>query len=202
MNILLTETVLPSGQTLQLVRGDITAETTDAIVNSANAYLQHGAGVAGAILRQGGPAIQQESDAWVKRYGPVSHASPAWTSGGNLPCRIVIHAVGPVWGDLRTKQAGIQITGSMAEEEAKLAAAVTGSLHVADGLGLSSIAFPAISTGIFGFPKERAAHVMFGSIQEYFVKPSGLQLVRFVLYDTSTITSFEKVWHDYFDPKP
>jgi O-acetyl-ADP-ribose deacetylase (regulator of RNase III) len=188
VNSLLFETVLPSGRTIQLVRGDITAETTDAIVNAANEYLQHGAGVAGAILRRGGPDIQRESDAWVQTHGPVSHPAPAWTSGGNLPCRIVIHAVGPVWGD--------------GDEDSKLAEAVTGSLRVADELGLVSIAFPAISTGIFGFPKERAAGVMFASIQEYLDKPSSLELVRLVLYDASTITVFKKAWHDHFDSKP
>lgn len=141
MNCLLDETVLPSGQTLQFVQGDITAESTDAIVNAANKHLQHGAGVAGAILRRGGQVIQRESDAWIQAHGNVSHAAPAWTSGGNLACRIVIHAVGPVWGD--------------GDEEKKLANAIIGSLRLADELGLHSIAFPAISTGIFGFPKER-----------------------------------------------
>jgi O-acetyl-ADP-ribose deacetylase (regulator of RNase III) len=188
VNSLLNETLLPAGQTLQLVRGDITTETTDAIVNATNQYLQHGAGVAGAIVRRGGPAIQRESDAWVQIHGPVSHAAPAWSSGGNLPCRIVIHAVGPVWGD--------------GDEDSKLAGAVTGSLRVADELGLASIAFPAISTGIFGFPKERAAGVMFASIRGYLDKPSGIKLVRLVLYDVSTITVFEKAWHDHFDSKP
>ena len=173
MNSLLLETVLASGQTIQLVQGNITAETTDAIVNAANAHLQHGAGVAGAILRQG---------------GPVGHAAPAWTTGGSLPCRIVIHAVGPVWGD--------------GDEDEKLAVAITGSLRLADELGLGSIAIPAISTGIFGFPKERAAAMIFASIREYLANPSGLHLVRLVLYDTATITAFEKAWHDHFDPKP
>jgi O-acetyl-ADP-ribose deacetylase (regulator of RNase III) len=184
---LLLETVLPAGQTLQLVRGDITAETTDAIVNAANAYLQHGAGVAGAILRRGGPAIQRESEAWIQRHGPVSHAAPAWTSGGDLACRIVIHAVGPVWGD--------------GDEDASLAEAVAGSLQRADQLSLTSISFPAISTGIFGFPKERAANVMFGAIRSYLQKESGLKLVRLVLFDTETIAAFEKAWHDHFEPK-
>ena len=187
MNSLLHETVLPTGQTLQLVQGDITAETTEAIVNAANAHLQHGAGVAGAILRRGGLAIQLESEVWIRTHGPVSHAAPAWTSGGKLACRIVIHAVGPIWGD--------------GDEDAKLAAAVTGSLRRAEELGLASIAFPAISTGIFGFPKERAANVMFGSIREYLQKESSLKLVRVVLFDPPTITAFEKAWHDHFEPK-
>ena len=194
MNVLLTETSLPSGQTLQLVKGDITAEKTDAIVNAANEYLRHGAGVAGAILRRGGPVIQQESDAWVQSHGPVRHAEPAWTSGGYLPCRFVIHAVGPIWDDAHAESAA-------GAQDAELGAAVKGSLGLADRLGLASIALPAISTGIFGFPEERAASVFYRSIQEYFGGPSGLRLVRLVLYKTSTMDAFERIWHDHFSPK-
>ncbi len=189
MNTLLIETVLSSGPTLQLVQGDITAETTDAIVNAANEHLQHGAGVAGAISRRGGPDIQAESDAWVRKHGPVSHAEPAWTSGGLLPCRYVIHAVGPVWGD--------------GNEDAKLAAAVTGSLRVAEELGLESISLPAISTGIFGFPKERAADVILSAIRDYFsTKPaSNIKQVRLVLYDQPTLDVFLQAWNFRF-PNP
>jgi len=154
----------------------------DAIVNAANAYLQHGAGVAGAIVRRGGETIQRESDAWVREHGPVPHAEPAYTSAGNLPCRYVIHAVGPVWGD--------------GDEDAKLTQAVRGSLRLAEQLGLSSIALPAISTGIFGFPKERAAGVILAVIRDYFSKnpASGLKQVRLVLYDAPTIAVFVNVW--------
>lgn len=131
---------------LQLVEGDITTAKVDAIVNAANAHLQHGGGVAGIISRKGGPVIQRESDLWVREHGSVRHAEPAVTSGGSLPCRYVLHAVGPVWGE--------------GDEDRKLAEAVTGSLRAADQLELTSIAFPAISTGIFGFPKEIGrAHV-------------------------------------------
>jgi O-acetyl-ADP-ribose deacetylase len=197
VNTTLFETILPSGGTLQLVQGDITAEKTDAIVNAANEYLQHGAGVAGAISRRGGPAIDKESAAWVKQHGLVSHESPAWTSGGNLLAKYVIHAVGPIWGDAQSASAG-------GDEDAKLAAAVTGSLRVADELKLASIALPAISTGIFGFPKERAADVILKSIETYFSGKanSSIQLVRLVLYDHATITSFSKVWDDHFSTKP
>jgi O-acetyl-ADP-ribose deacetylase (regulator of RNase III) len=194
VNRLLIETILPSGQTVQLVQGDITAEETDAIVNAANKYLMHGAGVAGAIVRRGGPIIQQESDAWVQNHGPVSHAEPAWTSGGNLQCQTVIHAVGPVWS-------APQKAGAEEDEDANLAAAVTGALRLADELGLASIAFPAISTGIYGFPKERAAGVMFKSIRDYLEKPSGIKLIRLVLNDSLTITAFMAVWHDHFHTK-
>jgi O-acetyl-ADP-ribose deacetylase (regulator of RNase III) len=181
MNKVLLDRALPTGQTLQIVHGDLTAETTDAIVNAANSQLMHGAGVAGAIVRQGGSVIQQESDAWVRQHGPVSHAHPAWTSGGSLPAQRVIHAVGPVWGD--------------GEEDDKLASAVTGSLRLADQLKLASISFPAISTGIFGFPRERAARVMLSAVEGYFAgHASGLTLVRIVLFDDLTLRAFTAVW--------
>ena len=151
MNEIVREGNLPGGRTLQIVRGDLTEEQVDAIVNAANAQLQHGGGVAGAISRRGGPQIQEESNTWVRRFGPVPHARPAHTHAGKLPCRYVIHAVGPVWGS--------------GDEDAKLAAAVQGSLQVAGQLGLISIAMPAISTGIFGFPVERAARVMLQAVR-------------------------------------
>ncbi|MBN2386313.1 MAG: macro domain-containing protein [Anaerolineales bacterium] len=186
MNTLLIETSLPAGQIIQLVQGDITSEMTGAIVNAANADLAHGAGVAGAIVRRGGATIQCESNTWVRGHGPVSHAEPAWTSGGDLPCRYVIHAVGPVWG------AG--------EEDVKLAAAVTGSLRVADRLGLVSLALPALSTGTFGFPRDRAAEVIFSALKSYFTATpdSGLTLVRLVLFDGSSVDLFQRIWHDHF----
>ncbi|MCL4531292.1 MAG: macro domain-containing protein [Chloroflexi bacterium] len=183
MNKVLVERVLSTGQTIQIVQGDITAETTDAIVNAANEYLQHGAGVAGAIVRRGGQVIQQESDAWVREHGTVSHSHPAWTSGGLLPAKYVIHAVGPVWGD--------------GDEDAKLASAIHGSLQVADELKLSSISMPAISTGIFGFPKDRAAGIVFSAIKNYFAHhESGIKLVRIVLFDDVTIRAFMSYWSD------
>jgi O-acetyl-ADP-ribose deacetylase (regulator of RNase III) len=181
MNTVVAERVLPNSQTIQIVQGDITAETTGAIVNAANAHLQHGAGVAGAIVRRGGVLIQQESDAWVRTHGPVSHAHPAWTSGGLLPAKYLIHAVGPVWGD--------------GAEDSKLSAAVHGSLEVADELKLESISMPAISTGIFGFPKERAAHVMLSTIRNYFAhRDSKIELVRLVLFDDATLKAFLAEW--------
>lgn len=185
--------VLSTRTTLQLVQGGITSETTDAIVNAANENLIHGAGVAGAISRGGGPEIQAESDAWVRKHDPVSHAEPAWTTGGKLPCRYVIHAVGPVWRDP-------QRAGESEKEDAKLEEAITGSLRVADELGLGSISLPAISTGIFGFPKERAADIIVKTIRCYFkANPyTGIKTVRLVIYDSSTLSAFQKTWHDHF----
>ena len=182
MSAILAEKVLPTGQTLQIAQGDITLENADAIVNAANEHLQHGGGVAWAIVRRGGDVIQDESDAWIAQRGLVPHSRPAWTSGGRLPARYVIHAVGPVWGD--------------GDEDAKLADAVTGSLRAADELGLSSIAFPAISTGIFGFPKERAARIIFQSIKKYFAEnPNpGLKIIKLVLWDDETVKAFLANW--------
>ena len=177
MNTVLVERVLPTDQTIQIVQGDITTEEVDAIVNAANENLQHGGGVAWAISKKGGAAIQSESDDWIRQRGPVSHSHPAWTSGGTLPARFVIHAVGPVWGD--------------GDEDNKLESAVTGSLRLADELKCSSIAMPAISTGIFGFPKDRAAGIIFKSIEKYLNEnESGLKIVRLTLFDQTTIDIF------------
>jgi len=183
MNTILKERILPTGQSLQIVQGDITTDEADAIVNAANEHLQHGGGVAWAIVRCGGQVIQDESDQWIRQHGTVSHAEPAWTSGGSLPAKYVIHAVGPVWGD--------------GDEDNKLADAATGSLRVADELKCESISIPAISTGIFGFPKERAAGIIFSAIEKYFAdaKASTLKTVRILLFDDATIKVFLDKWN-------
>jgi O-acetyl-ADP-ribose deacetylase (regulator of RNase III) len=182
MTEIVREHTFSDGNQFQVVQGDLTQQDVDAIVNPANARLQHGGGVAGLIVRRGGSEIQAESNQWVRDHGPVSHAEPAHTTAGTLPCERVIHAVGPVWGS--------------GDEDAKLAAAVTGSLQVADQLGLESIAFPAISTGIFGFPKERAAGVIFDAIETYFQEnpSSQVKLTRLVLYDDASVETFVRIW--------
>lgn len=184
------ETILPSGQKLQIAQGDITIETVDAIVNAANCHLAHGAGVAGAIARRGGPQVQAESNQWVLEHGPVTHAEPAVTMAGNLPCRYIIHAVGPRWGD--------------GDEAAKLKAAIHGSLRVVGQLNLGSIAFPAISTGIYGFPRPLAAQVILSTIQEYLAHhtATSLKLIRLVLFDQETLQVFLKTWEqdDHLQP--
>ncbi len=178
MSELISSFMLSPKFNLEIRLGDITCEQVDAIVNAANAHLAHGGGVAAAISIAGGPSIQKESDAWIRQPGPVSHAQPAWTSGGSLPCKYVIHAVGPVWGS--------------GDEEQKLADAVHGSLALADELGCTSLALPAISTGIFGFPREPAARVILAAVQNYFnaTSNSKITLVVIVLYSADMAQLF------------
>jgi O-acetyl-ADP-ribose deacetylase len=186
MSQILRAKVFPSGTKLQIVQGDITQENVDGIVNAANAHLRHGGGVARLISRKGGPEIQRESQQWVREHGPVSHAVPAYTTGGRLPCKYVIHAVGPIWGS--------------GDEDQKLAAAITGSLQVAAKLDLESIALPAISTGIFGFPKDRAARIIFTAISDYCTKnpDTTLELVYITLFDQPTVDVFLSIWDKKF----
>lgn len=193
MNNVLKERVSPTGQTLQIVQGDITIENVDAIVNAANEHLQHGGGVAWAISKKGGPVIQKESDEWIRQHGLVSHSAPAWTSGGLLPAKYVIHAVGPVWDDPHDM-------GARGDEDKKLSDAVTGSLRVADDLKCESIALPAISTGIFGFPKDRAARIIFTSIEKYFEdNPSNLKVVKMLLFDQAAVNVFIDIWQNKWE---
>jgi O-acetyl-ADP-ribose deacetylase (regulator of RNase III) len=182
MNTVVNEQLFSSGQKLQLVHGDITDESVDAIVNAANAHLAHGAGVAGAIVRKGGWQIQVESDQWVQKHGMVSHTEPAYTHAGNLPCRYVIHAVGPIWSE--------------GQEEEKLEAAIRGSLQLAGHLGVQSISFPAISTGIYRFPKQLAAQIILSTIQSFLAadQNTSLRLVRIVIYDPEILQAFVDTW--------
>jgi len=164
---------------LELVQGDITELDTDAIVNAANEHLAHGGGVAGVISRKGGRVIQQESNDWVRRHGPVRTGTAAITSGGRLKARHVIHAVGPVYDG----------TPRSAEF---LASAVRAALRMADNHGLKSIALPAISTGIFGYPMEAAAEVMLRTAIAYLKGETGLERVVFCLYGQSAFDLFAR----------
>ena len=159
---------------LRLVQGDITERAVDAIVNAANSYLQHGGGVAGAIVRKGGQIIQEESD----RIGHVPVGDAAITSAGRLPAKFVIHAVGPRMGE--------------GEEDHKLKSAVISSLQSASEKGLKSISIPAISSGIFGFPKERCARILVTEAADYLRKNQGssLEVVEFCVYDDETARHF------------
>ena len=162
------------GSTIELVQGDITELDTDAIVNAANAQLQLGGGVAGAIQRKGGPSIQAECD----KHGPIQVGEAAITTGGNLKARHVIHAVGP--------RMGVDTP-----EDELLATATRSSLGLADEHGLESIAFPAVSTGIFGCPVERCATVMLTATMEHLKGQSGIERVLFCLFTSDDYALFK-----------
>ncbi len=162
--------------TLELVQGDITQEDVDAIVNAANSSLAPGAGVCGAIREAGGPEIFAECRQFYKR---CATGEAVITGGGQLLARHVIHAVGPVYG----------VRGDEAE---LLAGAYRHSLRLAAENKLVSIAFPSISTGIYGYPLDEAAPIALGTIAEFVRShPHNLQLVRFVLFDDKTRDAYE-----------
>ncbi len=180
MNKLVKEIKL-SNVSIKLIHGDITEEKVDAIVNAANSRLQHGGGVAGIISKKGGPTIQKESNEYVKKFGSIETGNVAVTSGGNLKCKYIIHAVGPVW------------QGGSNNEETLLYRAVYNSLKKADERGLDSIALPAISTGIFGYPIEKATKVYFSATHDFIRQnPTSLRDIRFVIYDEKYLDHFLK----------
>jgi len=170
VNTILKEYILPTGQSIQIAQGDITIEEVDAIVNAANEHLQHGGGVAWAISKKGGPTIQKESNDWIREHGRVSHSHPALTSGGLLPAKYVIHTVGPIYGHHR------------GEEAALLAACYENSIALAAKHSLATIAFPAISTGVYGYPREEAAQVTRVAILGALARHPGIVQVRLVFF--------------------
>jgi len=176
------------GQLLRVVHGDLTQERVDAVVNAANGWLAHGGGVAGAILRRAGLDLQLESDAWVERHGKLADGAVAHTSAGMLPCRRVIHAVGPVWH------------GGDRGEPAALRDAVHNSLDLAHSLDLPRVALPAISSGIFGFPKDLCAEIMVDAVVEYLDANPDTRVteVRFTNIDLPTVSEFTRVFSARF----
>jgi len=159
---------------LELTQGDITDLDADAIVNAANTALQLGGGVAGAIRRKGGPKIQEECN----KVGGTHVGGAVITTGGNLKAKYVIHAVGPRHGE--------------GHEDEKLKDATLNSLILADKNNLKSIAFPAVSTGIFGFPKDRCATIMLSTTVAYLEGPTKLEKVVYCLYDKNTLEIFKR----------
>lgn len=164
--------------TIELRQGDITDMDCDAIVNTANSDLVLGGGVAGAIRRKGGPTIQEECN----KIGRIKVGEAVITTGGNLKAKHVIHAVGPRFGE--------------GHEDRKLASATLNSLIAADSRGLKSIAFPAISTGIFKFPVSRCASVMLSTTISYLKRKTGIESVIFCLYDYATFEIFQQSLSD------
>jgi len=158
--------------------GDITGQSTDAIVNAANSSLMGGGGVDGAIHRAGGPGILEECKKIVARDGHLPPGEAVQTSGGKLRAAFVIHTVGPVWRDGMEGESGI------------LANAYRNSLRLADRLGLQSVAFPAISTGVYGYPPEAAAAVAVCTVVDELGTARNVHEVRFVLYSPEMLSVF------------
>jgi O-acetyl-ADP-ribose deacetylase (regulator of RNase III) len=158
---------------IEVTRGDITAERVDAIVNAANSSLQGGGGVDGAIHRAAGPELAEAG----RRLGGCATGDAKATPGFRLPARWVIHTVGPVWHG-----------GGQGEREL-LASCYRRSLEVAGELGAASVAFPAISTGVYGYPKDQAAEV---AVDTLLATPTTVELVRLVAFDEDTRELYER----------
>jgi len=163
---------------VELARGDITREAVDAIVNAANSSLMGGGGVDGAIHRAGGPAILEECRRLRERQGPLPPGEVVITGAGRLPCRHVIHTVGPVWAG-----------GGKGEAET-LGRCYRNSLALAAAHGLESVAFPSISTGAFGYPVEEAARVALSAAKELLEAGSPVKRVCWVLFGDSDLAAY------------
>jgi len=198
---LILEINLDNNKILRLVEGDITERNVDVIVNAANSYLKHGGGVAAAIVRKGGAVIQDESDMIITAGGFVPVGSAVITTAGRLPCKAIIHTVGPSMGE--------------GNEDYKLRKAVRSSLLLASENGFTSISMPAISSGIFGFPKDRCARILVEESKTFLEgnnnnnnntqnsnisnnnisnnnTQSKLHIIEFCIFDNETAVHFEK----------
>jgi len=163
-------------ENIVLMQGDLTEMETDAIVNAANNELRHGGGVAGAIRRKGGEIIQEESDA----IGTVPIGGAAVTSGGNLKARYVIHAASMQLGGKTTAHA--------------LRSATAHSLRIASQMGVKTIAFPAVGTGIAGFPMDECAQIMLAEAAAHLKRDNTVQKIYFVLADGPALATFQKAF--------
>lgn len=188
IGILRTSKTLNSGHTISIKKSDLTQEDSTAIVNAANGLLKHGGGLAGAISRAGGSTIQRQSDNIVNEKGALLDGQVAVTSAGSLPSKWIIHAVGPVW------------KGGKNDEEKKLYSAVTKSLEQARDLRCESISIPAISSGIFGFPKDKCASIILSAVVAFCENnknqpPTDIRLANF---DDETVNIFESEFKKRF----
>jgi len=169
-----------SNSRIEVLQGDITKVHVDAIVNAANSSLMGGGGVDGAIHRAGGSAILEECKRIVARQGGCPTGEAVITTGGNLPAKYVIHTVGPVW------------YGGSHQEEEKLAECYRNSLALAVANHCKTIAFPNISTGIYHFPKEKAAHIAVRTVLNFLQKETSIAKVIFVCFDAENESLIRK----------
>jgi O-acetyl-ADP-ribose deacetylase (regulator of RNase III) len=165
---------------IQLLKGDITRVEVDAIVNAANSKLVGGGGVDGAIHRAGGPAIMHECDVIREKQGGCPTGEAVITTGGDLPARFVIHTVGPVWH------------GGHKEEAWLLKNAYLNSLKLAEKNHLKSLAFPNISTGVYGYPLEEAADIAISTVKDYMEQGTGIELIVFVCFDLASFNIYQE----------
>ena len=170
------------GATLILLRGDITDQETDAIVNAANSSLMGGGGVDGAIHRAGGPRIHEECLVIRSSCGECPPGEAVITSGGNMKARHVIHTVGPVWH------------GGTHGEDDVLASAYRNSLALAASRSLETIAFPSIATGAYGFPLERASQIAMATVGAFLKADTSIREVRFVVYSQSDYEAYARLF--------
>jgi len=166
-----------AGAFIELARGDLTKDDSDAIVNAANSSLMGGGGVDGAIHRAGGPAILEECKEIVAEHGRLSTGQAVITTAGRMPAKHVIHTVGPVY------------SGKPRDPEL-LASCHAESLRLAAEKGLASVAFPAISTGMYGYPLEKAAPVALGAVTDFLRGGGSVKRVRFVLFGEKAFEAF------------
>jgi O-acetyl-ADP-ribose deacetylase len=185
---LIDEIRISKDKIIRLIKGDITEQNVDVVVNPANSYLKHGGGVAGAIVRKGGKIIQTESD----KIGFVPVGSSVITTSGELPCEVIIHTVGPKMGE--------------GNEDFKLSKAIHSCLLLASDNSYKSISIPAISSGIFGFPKDRCANILLDeSIKFLQNNNTSLQMIEFCIIDDETLFHFKMKFKklkkkDFFSP--
>lgn len=168
-----------NGVTLALLQGDITTVHADALVNAANSGLRGGGGVDGAIHDAGGPSIMAEC----RKIGECPTGSAVATTAGNLPAKYVFHAVGPIYSGGK-------------EDEQLLASAYQSCLNLAEQKGIESIAFPSLSTGVYGYPLDEAAPIALHTIVEHTKKPTSLKQVTIVLFGNKAYRAFEQVLQD------
>lgn len=166
--------------TVEIVKGDITQQDTEAIVNAANERLMVGGGVDGAINRAGGPKIQEEA----RKIGYCPTGQAVITTGGNLKAKYVIHAVGPIY------------RGGTQGEARLLASCYRASLQLARERGIKSLAFPSISTGAFAYPLDEAAGIALTTVRDFVEHNEGIELVRFVLFDQNTYEAYAAALKD------
>lgn len=166
---------------IEIVQGDMTKLKVDAIVNAANSSLLGGGGVDGAIHRAGGPAILEECKNIISRQGRCETGYAVITAAGNLPAKFVIHAVGPVW------------QGGNNNETRLLTNAYRNSLELAVQNNIETIAFPNISTGIYGFPKEKAAEIAVKTVNDFLLQNEKIQLVCFVCFDAENFSIYKRL---------